>query len=53
MLAYEQLVADVQILLSLGANFVRGAHYAQDARFLDLCDVHGLLVWEDGLTGGP
>ncbi|CAK9115977.1 unnamed protein product [Durusdinium trenchii] len=48
-LAYEQLVADVQILLSLGANFVRGAHYAQDARFLDLCDVHGLLVWEEVL----
>eukprot|EP00438_Fugacium_kawagutii_P010330 Skav212583 [mRNA] locus=scaffold125:449307:457734:- [translate_table: standard] len=48
-MTYDSLVRDVQLLLDLGANFVRGAHYAQDQRFLDLCDVHGLLVWEEVL----
>ena len=46
-MTYDALVADVHFLIQLGANFVRGAHYAQDQRFLDLCDVYGLLVWED------
>eukprot|EP00445_Apocalathium_hangoei_P072708 CAMPEP_0204153922 /NCGR_PEP_ID=MMETSP0361-20130328/28277_1 /ASSEMBLY_ACC=CAM_ASM_000343 /TAXON_ID=268821 /ORGANISM="Scrippsiella Hangoei, Strain SHTV-5" /LENGTH=311 /DNA_ID=CAMNT_0051109111 /DNA_START=27 /DNA_END=962 /DNA_ORIENTATION=- len=46
---YGELVKDVAVLGALGANFVRGAHYAQDQRFLDLCDVHGLLVWEEVL----
>jgi len=46
-MTYDALVADVHFLIELGANFVRGAHYAQDQRFLDLCDVYGLLVWED------
>ncbi|CAJ1360220.1 unnamed protein product [Effrenium voratum] len=48
-LTQEQLVQDVQLLKNLGANFVRGAHYAQDQRFLDLCDEQGLLVWEEVL----
>lgn len=48
-MSYEALVKDVQLLLEMGANFVRGAHYAQDQRFLDLCDLHGLLVWEEVL----
>ncbi|CAJ1417461.1 unnamed protein product [Effrenium voratum] len=48
-MTYDELVADVEILKELGANFVRGAHYAQDQRFLDLCDVYGLLVWEEVL----
>eukprot|EP00434_Breviolum_minutum_P021155 symbB.v1.2.018667.t1/scaffold1455.1/size117749/3 len=48
-LSYEELLRDVQLLKEVGANFVRGAHYAQDQRFLDLCDEHGLLVWEEVL----
>ncbi|CAL1135131.1 unnamed protein product [Cladocopium goreaui] len=48
-MTYDALVADVHFLIELGANFVRGAHYAQDQRFLDLCDVYGLLVWEEVL----
>lgn len=48
-LKYEDLVRDIEVLQGLGANFVRGAHYAQDQRFLDLCDVHGILVWEEVL----
>ncbi len=43
------LAADVQILQDLGANFVRGSHYPQDPRFLDLCDEAGLLVWSEAI----
>ncbi len=43
------LAADVQILQDLGANFVRGSHYPQDPRLLDLCDEAGLLVWSEAI----
>jgi beta-glucuronidase len=43
------IVADVQLLLDLGCNFVRGSHYPQDERFLDLCDEAGICVWDEGL----
>ena len=44
---------DVQLLRQLGANFVRGSHYPQDPRFLDLCDENGLLVFEESLGWQP
>ena len=44
--------ADLDLLTSLGANFVRGCHYPQDQRFLDLCDEKGVLVWEETLAWG-
>jgi beta-glucuronidase len=40
-------VRDIEILKKLGANFVRGSHYPNDPLFLDLCDEHGLLFWEE------
>ncbi len=46
---YAQMANDVQLLKDCGCNFVRGAHYPQDQRFLDLCDELGLLVWEENL----
>ena len=46
------MLADIRNLKALGANFVRGAHYPQASRFLDLCDEHGLLVWEETLGWG-
>jgi beta-glucuronidase len=49
-LPLQQLVQDVQILKELGANFVRGSHYPQDQRFLDLCDENGILVFEESLA---
>lgn len=48
-LPYTQLVADLQYLRDLGCNFIRGCHYPQDQRFLDLCDELGFLVWEECL----
>lgn len=47
-----QMAADIQLLKDLGCNFVRGSHYPQDQRFLDLCDELGLLVWEENLGWG-
>lgn len=48
-LPYTQLLEDIQLLKKTGCNFVRGAHYPQDPRFLDLCDEVGLLVFEESL----
>ena len=36
----------------MGSNFVRGSHYPQDRRFLDLCDESGLLIFEESLGWG-
>jgi beta-glucuronidase len=43
------MVHDLSLLKELGANVVRGSHYQQDQRFLDLCDEAGLIVWEESL----
>jgi beta-glucuronidase len=51
-LPLAQLVADLQLIRDLGGNFVRGSHYPQDQRFLDLCDEMGILVWEEGIGWG-
>ncbi|CAJ1370791.1 unnamed protein product [Effrenium voratum] len=52
-LSQQQLQEDVQLLKELGANFVRGAHYSQDQRFLDLCDEAGILFWEETAAWQP
>jgi beta-glucuronidase len=44
------VVADLQRLRALGCNFVRGSHYPQSPRFLELCDRLGLCVWSE-VTG--
>ncbi|MDP0495272.1 MAG: glycoside hydrolase family 2 TIM barrel-domain containing protein [Verrucomicrobiota bacterium JB024] len=48
----SQMFSDIQLLKDMGCNFVRGSHYHQDQRFLDLCDELGLLVWEENLGWG-
>lgn len=48
----QQLIHDLQLLRQLGCNFVRGSHYPQDQRFLDLCDELGFLVFEEALGWG-
>ena len=47
-----QMIADLQLLRDLGCNFIRGAHYQQNPRFLDLCDEMGFLVFEESLGWG-
>lgn len=46
------MMQDLQRLKALGGNFIRGAHYQQCERFLDLCDEMGVLVWEESLGWG-
>jgi beta-glucuronidase len=48
-LAAQLIVSDVQQLKEMNCNFVRGSHYPQDVRFLDLCDEVGLCVWNEGI----
>ena len=43
------MVADLQQLRDMGCNFVRGSHYPQDVRFLDLCDEMGMCVWNEAI----
>ena len=38
---------DMGLILELGANAVRLAHYQQAAYFYDLCDQNGLAVWAE------
>lgn len=46
------MVEDLQNMRALHCNFVRGAHYPQSRRFLDLCDEFGIMVWEEGIGWG-
>ena len=45
-------IEDLQLLKDLNCNFIRGSHYPQSQRFLDLCDTMGFLVWEESLGWG-
>ncbi len=38
---------DIELILELGANTLRLAHYQHDRYFYDLCDAKGLIVWAE------
>lgn len=44
---------DLAIMLDMGVNAVRLAHYPQDEYFYDLMDRHGLIVWAEIPFVGP
>lgn len=44
---------DVQIMLEMGANAVRLAHYQQAETMYDLTDKHGLITWAEIPFVGP
>ncbi|MFA6960877.1 MAG: glycoside hydrolase family 2 TIM barrel-domain containing protein [Opitutaceae bacterium] len=44
---YDTLVKDVTLMKQFNFNAVRTSHYPNDARWLDLCDEHGLYVIDE------
>lgn len=38
---------DIQMMLEMGANTIRLAHYQHDQYVYDLCDQYGLVVWAE------
>ncbi|GAK91371.1 beta-galactosidase [Nonlabens ulvanivorans] len=43
----EQHRADMELIKSMGTNFVRLAHYPQDPEIYKACDELGLIVWDE------
>lgn len=41
------MLRDLELLTDLGANGIRGSHYPNDQRLLDLCDERGILFMEE------
>lgn len=54
-LPLAQLEQDLSLVQKANANWLRGCHYLQDQRWLDLLDERGILFWEEvrreGSTG--
>lgn len=41
------ILRDLDLVRDLGANAIRGSHYPQDPRMIDLCDERGILLIEE------
>lgn len=46
------MMRDIQLMKSIGCNYLRGSHYPQCDEFLSLCDEFGIMVWEESLGWG-
>nr|WP_319776250.1 glycoside hydrolase family 2 TIM barrel-domain containing protein [uncultured Sphaerochaeta sp.] len=55
----NSITEEMHLIKAMGANFIRLGHYQQRREVLDLCDILGILVWEEipwcrgGLGGYP
>lgn len=48
----QLMLQDIQLVRSLGGNFIRCVHYQHDPEFYELCDEAGMLVWAESLGWG-
>ncbi len=46
-LTFEQHKEDLELILEMGANTIRLAHYQHAQAFYDLCDEKGLVLWAE------
>ncbi len=46
-LTREMHEEDMELILSMGANSIRLAHYQHDQYFYDLCDEKGIVAWAE------
>ena len=46
-LAHKDHEEDIDLILEMGANTIRLAHYQHDQYFYDLCDEKGLVIWAE------
>ena len=46
-LSYEDHKRDIDLILEVGANTIRLAHYQHAQEFYDLCDEAGLVIWAE------
>ena len=46
-LTKEMMEEDISIILEMGANTIRLAHYQHAPYFYDLCDEKGLVIWAE------
>lgn len=46
-LTREMHEEDIELILSMGANSIRLAHYQHDQYFYELCDKKGIVVWAE------
>lgn len=44
---FEQLKKDLEMIKKAGFNMIRGSHYPQSRKMLDLADELGILVWDE------
>ncbi len=46
-LTHKEHREDIDLILEMGANTIRLAHYQHDQYFYDLCDEVGLVIWAE------
>ena len=46
-LTHKEHKEDIDLILEMGANTIRLAHYQHDQYFYDLCDEVGLVIWAE------
>ena len=46
-LTHKDHEEDIALIMEMGANTIRLAHYQHDQYFYDLCDENGLVIWAE------